>query len=127
MRNEGCAFEVKGGGSARYYTSAAVKGFAEFVRHLHNGAHRPIRLRIPGAVQITEEDWKKLADNNAAGYSCYIIIDIPANEVWVNEDTGSGMAAYCFPFIAVMRAAASGTDDLWERLLAAYPAARKTE
>lgn len=41
MNNKGCAFEMKGGGTSRYFASPAVKGFADFVRFLYeNGAAR---------------------------------------------------------------------------------------
>lgn len=127
--NKGCAFEIRGGGISRYYTSPEVTGFVDFVRFLHKnratetGAPRPIRTRIPQAAELSATAWHDIADNKVTGFSCFFIVDIPENEFWVNEDTGAGMALYCFPFKAVMREA--GARDLWERLLAQYPDAKK--
>ena len=53
-----------------------------------------------------------------------LVVNIAENQVWVNEDTGAGMALYCFPFLAVMEVAASGAADPWETLLAKYPSAK---
>ena len=52
------------------------------------------------------------------------MVNVPENQVWVNEDTGAGMALYCFPFLAVMEVAASGAADPWETLLVKYPSAK---
>ena len=59
-----------------------------------------------------------------AGFSCYFMLDIRENQMWVNEDTGEGLALYLFPFTAVMEEAASGTGDIWVRLLARFPKAK---
>ena len=80
--------------------------------------------RIPQATQISEAEWRNIADNQDTGYSCFIVVNIAENQVWVNEDTGAGMALYCFPFLAVMEVAASGAADPWETLLAKYPSAK---
>ena len=130
MKNKGFAFEIKGGGTSRYFASPAVTGFADFVRFLYENrgdaghAPRPIHRRIPQVTPLSEAEWHEIADNKDAGYSGFIVVDIPENQVWVNEDTGDGMALYCFPFIAVMEVSASGTADPWEQLLAKYPTAR---
>lgn len=125
LSGQGCVFEIKGHGISRYYTSPAVERFTDFVGHLHAGAPRPIRTRIPEASELPQKAWRDIADNKITGFSCFLIINIPENEFWVNEDTGAGMAIYCFPFTAVMQAAASGVTDLWERLLAQFPDAKK--
>lgn len=130
MKNKGFAFEIKGGGAFRYFVSPAVTGFVDFVRFLYENrgdeghAPRPIHRRIPQATPLSEEEWHEIADNKDAGYSGFIVVDIPENQVWVNEDTGGGMALYCFPFTAVMEVAASEAADPWEQLLAKYPKAR---
>lgn len=131
MKNKGIAFEIKYGGISRYYSSPAVDGFADFVRFLYEKrgdaghAPRPIHKRIPQTFPLSEAEWREIADNKVAGYLGFIVVDISGNQVWVNEDTGTGMALYCFPFLAVMEAAVSGCDDPWEELLAKYPKARK--
>ena len=125
LSGQGCVFEIKGHGISRYYTSPAVESFTDFVGHLHAGAPHPIRTRIPEASELPQKAWRDIADNKITGFSCFLIINIPENEFWVNEDTGTGMAIYCFPFTAVMQAAASGVTDLWARLLAQYPDAKK--
>lgn len=130
MGNKGCAFEMQGGGTSYYYASPAVKGFADFVRCLYENqgskdkAPRPIPQRIPEAVKLTEAEWHTIADSNGSGYSCFLIIDILENQLWVSEDTGDGMAIYIFPFTAVMKAAASGGTDVWAQLLKEFPSAR---
>ena len=130
MENKGCAFEVKGGGSCRYYISPAVTGFADFVRFLYEnrasaaGAPQPMQKRIPQAEQISETAWHEIADGGEAGYSSFFILDIQENRLWVNEDRGDGMGLYVFPFNAVLKTAAFGTADLWERLLAMFPGAK---
>ena len=109
MKNKGCAFEIQGGGASRYFTSPLVHSFSDFVRFLDENrgeaGHAPLPLhkRIPQAAQISEAEWRNIADN---------------------QDTGAGMALYCFPFLAVMEAAASGAANPWETLLAKYPSAR---
>ena len=111
-------------------TSPLVYGFADFVRFLDENrgeaGHAPLPLhkRIPQAAQISESEWRNIADNQDTGYSCFIVVNVPENQVWVNEDTGAGMALYCFPFLAVMEVAASGAADPWETLLAKYPSAK---
>lgn len=130
MKNKGFAFEIKGGGSSRYYASPAVTGFADFVRFLYENqgdaghAPRPIHKRMPQIAPLSEREWHDIADHKAEGYSGFIVVDISENQVWVNEDTGAGMALYCFPFIEVMKVAASGAADPWGALLAAYPMAK---
>ena len=130
MKNKGCAFELKGGGKSRYYSAPEVSGLADFACFLYEnrasaaGAPLPIRKRIPQAEEISETAWQKIADHKAADFACYFILDISENQVWVNEDTGEGLALYLFPFTAVMEEAASGTVDIWERLLARFPHAR---
>ena len=130
MKNKGCAFEIQGGGTSRYFTSPLVYGFADFVRFLDENrgeaGHAPLPLhkRIPQAAQISEAEWRNIADNQDTGYSCFIVVNVPENQVWVNEDTGAGMALYCFPFLAVMEVAASGAADPWETLLTKYPSAK---
>lgn len=53
MKNKGCAFEIQGGGTSRYFTSPLVHGFADFVRFLDENrgeaGHAPLPLhkRIP--------------------------------------------------------------------------------
>ena len=84
----------------------------------------PLHKRIPQAAQISEAEWRNIADNQDTGYSCFIVVNGPENQVWVNEDTGAGMSLYCFPFLAVMEVAASGAADPWETLLAKYPSAK---
>lgn len=130
MKNEGCAFEIKGDGKSRYFSAPAVSGLVDFARFLYEnragaaGTPLPIRKRIPQAEEISETAWQKIADHKAADFACYLILDIRENQVWVNEDTGAGMTLYLFPFTAVMEEAAFGTSDLWERLLARFPHAR---
>ena len=130
MKNKGCAFEIQGGGTSRYFTGPLVHGFSDFVRFLDENrgeaGHAPLPLhkRIPQAAQISEAEWRNIADNQDTGYSCFIVVNGPENQVWVNEDTGAGMALYCFPFLAVMEVAASGAADPWETLLAKYPSAK---
>lgn len=132
MKRKGCAFEIKGGRVSRYFASPSVKGFADFVHFLHEnqsgetGAPRPIPKRIPQVVLLSEKDWHDIADSNGSGYSCFIVVDIRENQVWINEDIGDGMAIYLFPFTAVMEVAASGGADVWERLLAQFPDAKKS-
>ena len=74
--------------------------------------------------RFSEAEWRNIADNQDTGYSCFIVVNVPENQVWVNEDTGAGMSLYCFPFLAVMEVAASGAADPWETLLAKYPSAK---
>lgn len=129
MKNKGCAFEIKGDGKSRYFSAPAVSGLADFARFLYEnragaaGTPLPIRKRIPQAEEISETAWQKIADHKA-DCACYFMLDICENQMWVNEDTGAGMALYLFPFTAVMEEAAFGTSDLWERLLARFPHAR---
>ena len=53
MKNKGCAFEIQGGGTSRYFTSPLVHGFSDFVRFLDENrgeaGHAPLPLhkRIP--------------------------------------------------------------------------------
>ena len=130
MKNKGCVFEIKGDGKSRYFSAPAVSGLADFARFLYEnragaaGTPLPIRKRIPQAEEISETAWQKIADHKAADCACYFMLDIRENQVWVNEDTGAGMALYLFPFTAVMEEAAFGTSDIWERLLARFPHAR---
>ena len=130
MKNKGCAFEIQGGGTSRYFTSPLVHGFSDFVRFLDENrgeaGHAPLPLhkRIPQVTLLSEADWQSIGNEIDPGYACILIIDIAENQVWVNEDTGAGMALYCFPFLAVMEVAASGADDPWETLLAKYPSAK---
>ena len=69
MKNKGCAFEIQGGGTSRYFTSPLVHGFADFVRFLDENrgeaGHAPLPLhkRIPQAAQISEAEWRNIADN----------------------------------------------------------------
>lgn len=129
MKNEGCAFEIKGDGKSRYFSAPAVSGLADFARFLYEnragaaGTPLPIRKRIPQAEEISETAWQKIADLKA-DCACYFMLDICENQMWVNEDTGAGMALYLFPFTAVMEEAAFGTGDIWERLLARFPGAK---
>lgn len=130
MKNKGCVFEIKGSGLSSYYASPAVSGFAEFARFLYEnranaaGAPQPMRKRIPQAEEISETVWHEIADSGEAGYSSFFILDIQENRLWVNEDRGDGLSLYVFPFNAVLKAAALGTADLWERLLAMFPDAK---
>lgn len=130
MKNKGCAFEVKGGGHSRYYISPAVTGLADFIRFLHEnragatGAPQPMQKRIPQVEQVSEAAWHEIANGGEAGYSGFFILDIEENWLWVNEDRGDGLALYGFPLNEVLKAAASGTADLWERLLAMFPGAK---
>ena len=130
MKNKGCAFELKGDGKFRYYSAPEVSGLADFLRLLCGnragaaGISLPIKERIPWAEEISEIAWRKIADHKAAVCACYFILDIRENQMWVNEDTGAGMALYLFPFTAVMEEAATSTSDIWERLLARFPGAK---
>ena len=130
MRNKGCAFELKGGGSCRYFTSPAVAGLVDFIRFLYEnradaaGVPQHVKKRIPQAEEIPETAWHDIAEGGSDLYSCYFILDISENCLWVNEDRGDGLALYVFPFNAVMEAATLGTADIWERLLAMFPHAR---
>lgn len=130
MENKGCAFELKGDGKSRYFASPEVTGLVDFARFLYEncasaaGVPLPIRERIPQAEEISETAWHDIADHRAAGFACYFMLDIQADQIWVNEDTGGGMALYRFPFGAVMEAAAHGTGGIWERLLARFPKAK---
>ena len=129
MKNEGCAFEIKGDGKSRYFSAPAVSGLTDFARFLYEnragaaGTPLPIRKRIPQAEEISETAWQKIADHKA-DCACYFMLDIRENQMWVNEDTGAGMALYLFPFTAVMEEAALRTSDLWERLFARFPGAK---
>ena len=130
MENKGCAFEIKGGGSCRYYTSPAISGLVDFARFLYEnragaaGSPQSVQKWIPQAEEISETAWHKIADGGEAGYSGFFILDIQENRLWVNEDRGDGMGLYVFPFNAVLKAAAFGTADLWEWLLAMFPGAK---
>lgn len=130
MKNKGCAFELKGDGKSRYFSSPEVTGLADFARFLYEnragaaGVPLPIRKRIPQAEEISETAWHDIADHKTAGFSCYFMLDIRTNSLWVNEDTGGGLALYLFPFDAVLEEAASGTSDIWKRLLARFPKAK---
>ena len=129
MKNEGCAFEIKGDGKSLYFSAPAVSGLTDFARFLYEnragaaGTPLPLGERIPQAEEISETAWQKIADHKA-DCACYFMLDICENQMWVNEDAGAGMALYLFPFTAVMEEAAFGPDDLWERLLARFPHAR---
>ena len=129
MKNKGCAFEVKGGGSCRYYTSPAVTGLADFVRFLYEnrasaaGAPQPMQKRIPQAEQISETAWHEIADGGYAEYFSIFILEIQENRLWVNEDLGDGMGGYVFPFSEVLKLAGE-TTDLWPCLLEHFPSAR---
>ena len=130
MKNKGCAFELKGDGNSRYFSSPEVMGLADFARFLYEnragaaGVPLPIRKRIAQAEEISETAWHEIADHKVAGFYCYFMLDIRENQMWVNEDTGEGLALYLFPFTAVMEEAASGTGDIWVRLLARFPKAK---
>lgn len=130
MKNKGCAFEIKGGGHSRYYASSEVTGLVDFVRFLYEnrasaaGVPQPMRKRIPQAVEISETAWHEIANGGEAGYSGFFILDIEENRLWVNEDRNGELGLYGFPFNAVMKEAASGTADLWGRLLAMFPSAK---
>lgn len=130
MKNKGCAFELKGDGKSRYYSAPEVSGLADFARFLYEnragaaGTPLPLGERIPQAEEISETAWQEIADHKEAGCACYFILDIRENQMWVNEDTGAGLALYLFPFTAVMEEAATGTSDIWERLLARFPGAK---
>lgn len=134
MMKKGCAFEVKDGTKSCYFTSRAVGGFEDFVSHLigrppstHPLAVSPGQI-IPDAKRVSGDYWHKLADNpEAADFAFYLIVDIAENTVWINEDRGDGMAYYAFPLSAVLNAAELGKQGLWERLLAQYPDAKKTD
>ena len=101
MKNEGCTFEIKGDGKSRYFSAPAVSGLADFARFLYEnragaaGTPLPIRKRIPQAEEISETAWQKIADHKA-DCACYFMLDICENQMWVNEDTGAGMALYLF-------------------------------
>ena len=130
MKNKGCVFELRNDEKSRYFSAPEVLGLADFARFLYEnracaaGIPLPITERIPQAEEISETAWQKIADQKVTDYACYFVLDISENHVWVNEDTGGGMALYLFLFTAVMEEAAFGTDDLWERLLARFPHAR---
>ena len=103
MNDKGCAFEIQGGGISRYFYQPFGTWFLGFYPFLGENrgeaCHAPLPLhkRIPQAVQISEAEWRNIADNQDPGYSCFIVVNITENQVWVNEDTGGGMALYCFP------------------------------
>lgn len=107
-----------------YMVSRILSAFWGEIRGEACHAPLPLHKRIPQAVQISEAEWRNIADNQDTGYSCFIVVNITENQVWVNEDTGGGMALYCFPFLAVIEVADSGATDPWETLLAKYPSAK---
>lgn len=130
---KGSLLEIKDGEKSQYFFFPSVHGLADFAYYLFenraNAAGEPIPLwkRIPNAEEITETAWSALVDDleTAEQYTCNMILEIPLDLLWVNEDIGEGGSYYAFSFSAVMEAAASGTHDLWKRLLAQYPNARK--
>lgn len=131
MKDRGCAFLVKEKGAARYYTSPAVSGLADFARFLHEnredsgGRAVPLAGRIPQAEEISEAGWLEIADSPEEGrFACFFMADLENGLLWVNEDRGGGMAYFVFPISVVLDAAACGGNDLWERLLIQYPGAR---
>lgn len=129
MKNKGCAFEVKGGGLSSYYVSPQITGLVDFVRFLHDRASiaespQPMQKRIPQVEQVSEAVWRKIAEGGEDTYSGIFILDIEENRLWANEDRGDGMALYAFPLSETLKAAVSGTADLWERLLAMFPGAK---
>ena len=130
MMSKGCAFEMKGDGKSRYFVSPEVMGLVDFTRFLYEnragdtGAPLPIRKRIPQAEEISAATWRDIADHKIAGFSCFFILDIRENRLWVNEDIGEGLALYLFPYNAVIEASESDTSDIWERLLARFPHAK---
>lgn len=132
MKNRGCAFEIQDGGKSRYFVSPTVSGLADFARAIYEnragaaGSPLPPEQRIPQAEEISGTAWLKIADDPEAGnrFSCFFVWEVSENRLWVNEDTGGGLANYLFPFGAVLEEAAAGSSGLWERLLARFPGAR---
>ncbi len=80
-----------------YIASRILSDFSMKTGVKQGHAPLPLHKRIPQATpQISEAEWRNIADNQDTGYSCFIVVNGPENQVWVNEDTGAGMALYCF-------------------------------
>ena len=119
MKNKGCAFEIKSKGQSRYYVSDTISGLADLAACI-------ISENVSAATPITAADWHYMADHpEEVVYGSCIIADADDNRVFVNEDIGDGMGCYIFPLGAVLEAAKAGSTDLWTRLLALYPNAKK--
>ena len=107
-------------------TGPWVHGFSDFVRCRDDNrgeagqAPLPLHKRIPQATQISEAEWRNIADNQDTGYSCFIVVNIAENQVWVNDDTGAGRAIYCFPFLAGRAVADFGPAGPCARTLGKY-------
>ena len=67
MKNKGCAFELKGGGKSRYFSSPEVTGLADFARFLYENRERDIyqkdiekyflvgRSTVTNSIQLMEK------------------------------------------------------------------------
>lgn len=130
-KNSGCAFKIVDTDGVRYYTSREIAGLADFARSLHGkardggGSPLPLVERIAGAVECSEEAWLAMADDMEAEkkFSCFLIVDIVENILWVNEDRGEGLALYMFQLSEVLKAVAV-ERDIWDFLLSRFPYAR---
>ena len=116
MKNKGCAFEIKSKGQSRYYVSDTISGLADLAACI-------ISENVSAATPITAADWHYMADHPAE--AAYFVADMDADLLFANEDIGDGMGCYVFPLGAVLEAAKAGSTDLWTRLLALYPNAKK--
>lgn len=131
MKDSGCAFKIVDTDGVQYYTSREIAGLADFVRSLHEkargggGSPLPLAERIAGAVECPEEAWLAMADDREAEkkFSCFLIVDIVENILWVNEDRGEGLALYMFQLSEVLKAVAV-EGDIWDFLLSRFPYAR---
>lgn len=132
-KKKGCAFEIKDGLKSRYFISLSVDGLENFARCLYEnrtgaaGEPLPVWQRIPQVEELSATAWLALADDleAASQFACNLIVEACTDVFWVNEDIGDGMEYFMFSFSAVIEAAAAGTHDLWARLLAQYPSAKK--
>ena len=98
MKNKGCAFEIQGGGTSRYFTSPLVHGFADFVRFLGENrgeaGHAPLPLhkRIPQAAQISKAEWRNIADNQDTGLFSPVQLNKQASQYAVFNARASSLS-----------------------------------